>query len=830
MANFDDFNSGSLASFWTSAGNYSVEVVAGQGILSFDGNPSQNLNSVTVGSGESRQITTTALDLTGNGTIEFDLLIGDGGTTAWGEFENADGGEDVVLAYSIDGGTSFVTIQIFDTEASATLGQFGSFNIIPPAAAQTAATILRWSQLSNSGSGFDHWALDNVKINGIAHNDAFTTDDITTITGNVFADNGGGPDDATNAPLTVTAVDGQLADVGQQISLPSGALVTIEANGDFTYIPSQTIPDGEVITDQFSYGIQDGSGVTDTGLVFVNVSGLDNDDVIIGTPGDDILSGGLGNDIITGAGGDDVIDGGAGDDDLNGNAGYDTVSYASAAAGVTVDLTLQAAAQDTIGAGLDTLNGFINLQGSGFSDTLFGANNDNILDGGAGADTMSGRAGDDLYLVDDPGDVVIELFAEGLDSIESSVSYTLSENVEILTLIGTADISGTGNGGDNLLIGNAGNNVLIGGDGTDVLIGGEGADDIDGGNGIDRLEFAAANQGIAINLQLGTGSAGEAMGDTYANIEEVFSTSFADIISGSAADENVRGRAGNDTISGNGGSDILLGGSGADIIQGGDGDDFLYGQSGDDRLTGGDMNDRLRGHAGNDVLFGGDGRDDLRGGVGDDSLFGGSGNDFLMGEFGADLIEGGDGNDQVRAGGGNDVVDGGAGDDRLYGQAGDDHLNGGSGNDRIRGNGGIDELSGGDDTDDVRGGNGDDTLFGNDGTDYLFGGAGEDILIGGAGNDSLTGGDGGGVPDNAKDTFVYSDTAVGGGGFDRIKDWEDGTDVIDLTSFSFANFAMVGALATNAGAGDMRITFGGGDVLYIEDFTTVDFDASDVLI
>jgi Ca2+-binding RTX toxin-like protein len=76
-------------------------------------------------------------------------------------------------------------------------------------------------------------------------------------------------------------------------------------------------------------------------------------------------------------------------------AGGDTASYATATAGVNVSLLLQGAAQNTVGAGTDTLTGFENLTGSGFNDTLRGDDEANVLAGLAGDDILIGNGGDD---------------------------------------------------------------------------------------------------------------------------------------------------------------------------------------------------------------------------------------------------------------------------------------------------------------------------------------------------------------------------------------------------------------------------------------------------
>jgi Ca2+-binding RTX toxin-like protein len=116
------------------------------------------------------------------------------------------------------------------------------------------------------------------------------------------------------------------------------------------------------------------------------------------------------------------------------------------------------------------------MSGLDGNDSLLGDGGADRLDGGLGADTMRGGAGNDTYVVDNVGDVVIENAGEGLDFIESSVSYTLSDNVENLALTGTAAINGTGNGLNNAIVGNSANNVLTGGAGTDTLMGGAGND------------------------------------------------------------------------------------------------------------------------------------------------------------------------------------------------------------------------------------------------------------------------------------------------------------------------------------------------------------------
>src|SRR3954468_21650144 len=211
------------------------------------------------------------------------------------------------------------------------------------------------------------------------------------------------------------------------------------------------------------------------------IDGSANDDFLRGTPGDDVINGLAGDDVLRGLGGNDELhgdddsdnlDGGAGNDQLYGGEGndylrgsggddlpdggnaFDRAAYFAAAAGVTVDLRIQdGSAQDTGGAGSDTLLNIEHLSGSIYTDTLYGNDNDNllwalgpldgvtptndnlygnggndllwvgtgdhILDGGTGIDAVTfGQPGDILYATPDPdngyGDgIVINLLAEG---------------------------------------------------------------------------------------------------------------------------------------------------------------------------------------------------------------------------------------------------------------------------------------------------------------------------------------------------------------------------------------------------------------------------------
>ena len=139
----------------------------------------------------------------------------------------------------------------------------------------------------------------------------------------------------------------------------------------------------------------------------------------------------------------------------------------------------------------DTSN--INATGNASVNVLIGNSGNNTLDGGSNADSMSGGDGNDTYTVDNAGDVVTELSGKGTDKVQTGLSYILGNNVENLTLTGTAAVNGTGNGLDNVMAGNTGANVLTGGAGIDDIYGDAGADTINGGAGADILAGGGGN-------------------------------------------------------------------------------------------------------------------------------------------------------------------------------------------------------------------------------------------------------------------------------------------------------------------------------------------------
>ncbi|MEO1519393.1 MAG: calcium-binding protein [Cyanobacteria bacterium J06633_2] len=512
---------------------------------------------------------------------------------------------------------------------------------------------------------------------------------------------------------------------------------------------------------------------------------------------------------ILGNGGDNVLDGGAGADDLSGGDGNDRYivddegDRVSEAGASGVD-EVESSVNVTLGEGIENLilvtgAGDISGTGNALQNTITGNEGNNILDGGAGDDVLEGGAGDDTYVIDTLADQIInETAGSGIETVQSSVTFTLAEHLENLTLTGTASIDGTGNAIANTIVGNDAANRLDGGAGDDALQGGDGADtyvidstgdtviETNGGGTADQIETA-----IQLTVPL------------FDNVENVTllgnanlnltGNAIANTITGTSGDNQLFGLGGNDTIDGQGGNDRLDGGIGADTLIGGDGDDVYIvdnvGDSVDETGTGTDAvessvsfvlsdtvenltltgtadidatgtafintlignagDNTLSGLAGNDIIEGNDGNDTLDGGLGADTLIGGDGDDIYIVDDLRDVVDetGTTGIDTVRSSvpfvltpGDNieNLILVGTDDLDLTGNADNNTLTGNDGNNTLEGQGG------------------DDVLSGLGGDDILDGGTGADTLIGGEGNDRY-------LVDSAGDTVTETDSGAIGG-------------------------------------------------------------------
>ncbi len=273
-------------------------------------------------------------------------------------------------------------------------------------------------------------------------------------------------------------------------------------------------------------------------------------------------------------------------------------------------------------------------------------------------------------------------------------------------------------------------------------------------------------------------------------------TNSSDALAGDMKDQNViLGLDGDDTITAGMLADELRGGRGSDKIAGGSGDDTIYGDTGNDLLSGGQGNDLIAAGEGDDNVAGGKGNDTVTGGKGNDVISGDTGNDNLIGNSGDDTLIGGAGNDTVDGSSGNDKLVAGSGDDLLIARTGTDLYSGGAGYDSVDFHNilgkvivdltketgtlmfghvavaapmlSIEALIGND---------AGDTFTGSKAANVFAGGAGNDWMRGGAGSDTMTGGGG-------ADTFVVLKKDLAGGSVDTIKDFDAGTDQLNLSDF-----------------------------------------------
>jgi len=328
-----------------------------------------------------------------------------------------------------------------------------------------------------------------------------------------------------------------------------------------------------------------------TGTDNNNLTGNRYSNTLIGNNGNNILNDGS-------SGYPDTMIGGLGDDTYVVNNPSDVVIEAAGAGNDVI----QSSVTYTLSANVEnlTLTGVRNINGTGnvLNNIITGNTGDNLLDGGSGADTIAGSLGNDTYVVDNTGDVVIENENEGTDLVQSSTTYTLGDNIENLTLTGTANINGTGNALDNVLTGNSGSNVLVGDLGNDTINGGAGADTMAGGAGNDVYFVDTAGDVITENANEGVDTVQSLISyNLGANIENLTLIGTANI--------NATGNNSDNTLIGNNCNNVLSGDAGNDYENGGAGMDILNGDDGNDTLVGGFGNDTLNGGAGDDLLIGG---------------------------------------------------------------------------------------------------------------------------------------------------------------------------------------------------------------------------------
>ncbi len=491
-----------------------------------------------------------------------------------------------------------------------------------------------------------------------------------------------------------------------------------------------------------------------------NGTGNELDNIISGNAFDNLLDGASGADTLTGGYGADTLIGGLGADMLIGGLSNDTY-YVDNSGDLVVesanegDDTVYAAISYKLGDNVENLvlQGSASIDGTGNSlnNVITGNAHNNVLDGGLGADTMIGGLGDDTYYVDDSGDIVIEEWDEGTDTVISSIDYNLgavetAAAVENLTLTGSARF-GSGNDQDNRIIGNDADNVLEGFGGIDTLIGGLGNDtyivndtvDViveQAGQGVDLVAAQGVNWVLGANLEnlqlLGHG----ALNGTGNELDN--------IISGNAYDNLLDGASGADTLTGGYGADTLIGGLGADMLIGGQSDDTYYVDNASDIVTeyAGEGNDtvyasisyRLSDNVENLILQGSTSIDGTGNSL-NNVITGNSGNNLLDGLAGIDTLIGGAGNDTYWVDANDTLIENAnEGIDTVC--ASISYTLSANLENLILLEGNAEDGSGNALDNTITGNSSRNRLFGKDGNDTLIGGASGDTMAGGRGNDT----------------------------------------------------------------------------------------------
>ena len=424
----------------------------------------------------------------------------------------------------------------------------------------------------------------------------------------------------------------------------AGADIMSGGAGDDTYIVDQA-------DDEISEG---SSGGIDTVLASVSydIGGQYIERLTLtGTSAIDATGNTLAN-ALTGNSAANRLDGNTGADRMYGGAGDDTYVVDQAgdkvyeANGEGNDTVLSSISFDLTGQYLEnlTLTGTSAIDGTGNSlaNILLGNAAANRLDGMAGNDEMRGGKGDDTYVVSQTGDRAYEPNNQGIDTVQSSVSYDLDgQYIEKLTLTGTSAINGTGNTLDNVLTGNGAANLLDGKGGVDEMRGGAGNDTYVVGQVGDKA-YERDDEGTDTVLS-------SVSYDLTGQFIERLTLTGTSMI-------NATGNTLDNVLTGNSAANVLDGKTGMDRMYGGAGDDtYVVSQAGDKayELTNEGIDTVL-----SSVSY------DLTGqyvenltltGASAISATGNSLDNSLVGNNGANVLDGGVGNDILRGNGGNDI-------------------------------------------------------------------------------------------------------------------------------------------------------------------------------
>lgn len=664
--------------------------------------------------------------------------------------------------------------------------------VLPTITGDAAANIITLGNVSNQG----------IRIDGGAGND--------TLTGSVNNDILDGTDGA----------DRLTGGAGNDIYIVNGDERIIEQLDGGT--------DMVVVRQSYSLSARNVENIRLLGISNGNLSGNALDNVIYGNRADNVINGRAGVDTMIGGNGNDTYYLDNPNDVVieTANGGIDTIIAAGGALPNNVE-NFRAT-----GSSAST------IQGNALDNILIGNSGANQILGGGGADILQGRGGDDTYFIDG-GDLVVEGIDRGIDTVLTTVSYQLDDNVEIARLTSLNVVANlTGNALDNTLIGNDAANVLDGGAGADTMTGNEGNDLYIVDNAGDRVVETA-----------------------FVGIDEVRASVSFSLDQTAVENLTLTGRNAIDGT-GNGLNNIIRGNSAGNVLTAGEGVDELYGNGGNDTLVAGLFGgDLLVGGTGNDTYFvssAGSQADtivELIGQGTDTVLVSIINGDYVLAEnienltmtalFGSASAHGNSLANRLTGADGDNLLDGASGADTMIGLGGDDTYvvdnSGdicteaiGGGEDTIEssigrtlganienlrltgasaisgtGNGLDNEMTGNTGSNTLSGLAGRDVLVGGGGADILLGGDDDDLLIGGASNDFIDGGNGIDTVNyravTAAVTVDLAITATGqntgtGSGIDRLIGIENviGSDLAaDTLSGDGANNRLVGGGGTD---------------------------------
>ena len=564
---------------------------------------------------------------------------------------------------------------------------------------------------------------------------------------------------------------------------------------------------------------------------FENVIGSAYGDDLTARSGDtDTTTDGIQGSTLWGLGGDDDLEGGPGNDTLEGGAGADELNGTFTRGAPAVAAVPDSAASTQV----NTLS---------YADSDAGVRV-NLADASASGGHADGDEIDTYEYVD----------TMGTDDTDDDVDHDVATFVNVTGSM--HDDRLTGDMFANQLAGGGGNDSLRGGAGADVLVGRPGRrhagwrrgpkerDNMVGTTAASedwaayRGAMAAADgTGIALDLDTGAGTAGEAMGDTLRNLELYWGSQHGDTFIASAGHDVIHGDGGSDTVSyeaSRHGVTVVLPTTDDGRQFDADGPDDTANTDDDNTFTAAtpeivadwrgtnatnarpvavqaeDFRTTTKSYAEGDIL------------ESIENVTGSRDGDVITGDTVPNVLKGGDGNDELVGSGGNDTLYGGEGNDLLGQTTGTPER-------------AAEDLNNDDDTDDpgealvpavaaITDDTGNDMMHGGPGNDRLFGGDGDDTLNGGPGDDDLTGGTGG---TTNNDTFVFTQDGLGS---DVILDFEEGAadaspadndgsgDKIDLSAFDIDDSDLAGLLSERAGSVIVNLEdYGGGRITIRDD-------------